>query len=62
DRSFPISFNLMFKCTNGSQGGHTGYLCPETTQGIFLIFRCLLEYNISKVPFGCAQIYSAFRS
>ncbi|EGZ16745.1 hypothetical protein PHYSODRAFT_330800 [Phytophthora sojae] len=52
---FPISFNLMFKCTNGSQGGHTGYLCPETTQGIFLIFRCLLEYNISKSQHACCQ-------
>ncbi|KAI9905252.1 hypothetical protein PsorP6_013882 [Peronosclerospora sorghi] len=62
DLSFPIPFNLMFKCSIGPEGGMVGYLRPETAQGIFLNFRRLLEYNAGKVPFGCAQIGSAFRN
>ncbi|OWY90812.1 Glycine-tRNA ligase, partial [Phytophthora megakarya] len=62
DLSFPIPFNLMFKCAIGPEGGLVGYLRPETAQGIFLNFRRLLEYNAGKVPFGCAQIGSAFRN
>ncbi|CAI5735189.1 unnamed protein product [Hyaloperonospora brassicae] len=62
DLSFPIPFNLMFKCAIGPEGGMVGYLRPETAQGIFLNFRRLLEYNAGKVPFGCAQIGSAFRN
>uniref|UniRef100_M4BCZ3 glycine--tRNA ligase n=1 Tax=Hyaloperonospora arabidopsidis (strain Emoy2) TaxID=559515 RepID=M4BCZ3_HYAAE len=60
--SFPIPFNLMFQCAIGPEGGMVGYLRPETAQGIFLNFRRLLEYNAGKVPFGCAQIGSAFRN
>ncbi|TDH74440.1 hypothetical protein CCR75_006350 [Bremia lactucae] len=62
DLSFPIPFNLMFQCAIGPEGGLVGYLRPETAQGIFLNFRRLLEYNAGKVPFGCAQIGSAFRN
>ncbi|OQR93363.1 glycyl-tRNA synthetase [Achlya hypogyna] len=60
--SFPMPFNLMFKCHIGPEGTHVGYLRPETAQGIFLNFRRLLEYNAGKVPFGCAQIGNAFRN
>lgn len=62
DLSFPIPFNLMFQCAIGPEGSLVGYLRPETAQGIFLNFRRLLEYNAGKVPFGCAQIGSAFRN
>ncbi|RLN48055.1 hypothetical protein BBJ28_00011781 [Nothophytophthora sp. Chile5] len=62
DLSFPIPFNLMFQCAIGPEGNLVGYLRPETAQGIFLNFRRLLEYNAGKVPFGCAQIGSAFRN
>ncbi|OQS04905.1 glycyl-tRNA synthetase [Thraustotheca clavata] len=60
--SFPMPFNLMFKCHIGPEGSHVGYLRPETAQGIFLNFRRLLEYNAGKIPFGCAQIGNAFRN
>ncbi|KAI9917011.1 hypothetical protein PsorP6_017037 [Peronosclerospora sorghi] len=56
DLSFPIPFNLMFKCSIGLEGGMVGYLRHKTAQGIFLNFRRLLEYNAGKVPFGCVQI------
>lgn len=62
DLSFPIPFNLMFQCQIGPEGNLVGYLRPETAQGIFLNFRRLLEYNAGKVPFGCAQIGTAFRN
>ncbi|TYZ59647.1 hypothetical protein PybrP1_003761 [[Pythium] brassicae (nom. inval.)] len=62
DLSFPIPFNLMFQCQIGPEGSLVGYLRPETAQGIFLNFRRLLEYNAGKVPFGCAQVGSAFRN
>lgn len=62
DLSFPVPFNLMFQCQIGPEGNLVGYLRPETAQGIFLNFRRLLEYNAGKVPFGCAQIGSAFRN
>lgn len=62
DLSMPIPFNLMFQCQIGPEGNLIGYLRPETAQGIFLNFRRLLEYNAGKVPFGCAQIGSAFRN
>lgn len=62
DLSFPVPFNLMFQCAIGPEGNLLGYLRPETAQGIFINFRRLLEYNAGKVPFGCAQIGSAFRN
>ncbi|KAI9916879.1 hypothetical protein PsorP6_016988 [Peronosclerospora sorghi] len=48
DLSFPIPFNLMFKCSIGPEGGMVEYLRPKTAQGIFLNFRRLLEYNAGK--------------
>ncbi|KAI9906925.1 hypothetical protein PsorP6_004193 [Peronosclerospora sorghi] len=32
DLSFPIPFNLMFKCSIGPEGGMVGYLRPKTAQ------------------------------
>ena len=38
------------------------FLRPETAQGIFVNFKRLLEFNQGKLPFGGAQIGSAFRN
>ena len=38
--SVPFAFNLMFKTSIGPKGDLTGYLRPETAQGIFVNFRC----------------------
>ncbi|VDP89208.1 unnamed protein product, partial [Echinostoma caproni] len=45
----PQEFNLMF-------------LRPETAQGIFVNFQRLLHFNQGRIPFGAAQIGSAFRN
>jgi glycyl-tRNA synthetase len=59
---FPFPFNLMFSTSIGPQGNMTGYLRPETAQGMFVNFRRLLEQNGGKVPFGAAQIGLGFRN
>lgn len=38
------------------------YLRPETAQGIFVNFQRLLQFNQGRIPFGAAQIGSAFRN
>lgn len=43
--SEPFAFNLMFKTSIGPRGDMTGYLRPETAQGIFVNFRDLLYFN-----------------
>ena len=58
----PYAFNLMFKTSIGPTGKQTGFMRPETAQGIFVNFRRLLDYNNGQVPFGCAQIGLAFRN
>ncbi|XP_040287241.1 glycine--tRNA ligase [Bufo bufo] len=62
DLSPPVSFNLMFQTSIGPGGNMTGYLRPETAQGIFLNFKRLLEFNQGKLPFAAAQIGNAFRN
>jgi len=62
DLTFPFPFNLMFKTTIGPEGTSVGFLRPETSQGIFVNFRRLLDYNQSKMPFASAQIGTAFRN
>ena len=58
----PFLFNLMFSTKIGPGKGKTGYLRPETAQGIFIDFRRLLEYFRHKLPFGVAQIGRAYRN
>lgn len=60
--SDPYPFNLMFKTSIGPRGDLTGYLRPETAQGIFVNFRDLLYYNGGKLPFAAAQIGQSFRN
>ena len=58
----PFPFNLMFETQIGPEGNCTGYLRPETAQGIFVNFRRLLEFNAQKMPFAAAQIGTGFRN
>ena len=58
----PYPFNLMFVTQIGPSGKATGYLRPETAQGIFVNFRNLLEFNNGRMPFAAAQIGPAFRN
>ena len=58
----PVEFNLMFATPIGPIGNLTGYLRPETAQGIFLNFKFCLEQNAGAMPFGVAQVGKAFRN
>eukprot|EP00635_Sarcinochrysidales_sp_CCMP3193_P006985 CAMPEP_0118913898 /NCGR_PEP_ID=MMETSP1166-20130328/14492_1 /TAXON_ID=1104430 /ORGANISM="Chrysoreinhardia sp, Strain CCMP3193" /LENGTH=764 /DNA_ID=CAMNT_0006853463 /DNA_START=85 /DNA_END=2379 /DNA_ORIENTATION=- len=55
-------FNLMFGTKIGPSGALTGYLRPETAQGLFVNFKRLLDYNNGRVPFAAAQIGLGFRN
>lgn len=55
-------FNLMFKTNIGPIEGTTGYLRPETAQGIFLNFQRIFRSHGSKLPIGIAQIGKSFRN
>ena len=39
DISAPFNFNLMFRTSIGPKGDLTGFLRPETAQGIFVNFK-----------------------
>jgi glycyl-tRNA synthetase len=58
----PFAFNLMFETKIGPSGALTGYLRPETAQGLFVNFRRLLDYNNGRVPFAAAQVGLGFRN
>jgi len=60
--SDPFPFNLMFQTSIGPTGKATGYMRPETAQGIFINFRRLLDYNGGRMPFAAAQIGPALRN
>jgi len=55
-------FNLMFKTNIGPIEGTTGYIRPETAQGIFLDFQRVFRSHGSKLPMGIAQIGRSFRN
>ncbi len=56
------SYNLMFQTLIGSKGNKTGYMRPETAQGIFIPFKRLLRFFRGKLPFGVVQIGKAYRN
>jgi glycyl-tRNA synthetase len=56
------SYNLMFQTLIGAKGKKTGYLRPETAQGIFIPFKRLLRFFRGKLPFGVVQIGKAYRN
>lgn len=57
-----VEFNLMFDAQIGPTGQMTGYLRPETAQGIFINFRRLIEFNNGRMPFASAQVGLGFRN
>jgi len=56
------NFNLMFKTQIGPGDGQTGYLRPETAQGMFVEFPRLKEYAREQLPFGAAQVGTGYRN
>lgn len=60
--SEPKKFNLMFKTQIGALGDQTGYLRPETAQGIFVNFLNVLNSTRAKLPFGIASLGKSFRN
>ena len=57
-----FGFNLMFKTTIGPGSQRTGYLRPETAQGMFVDFARLLRFYRDKLPFGAVQIGKSYRN
>lgn len=55
-------FNLMFSTQIGPTGHLSGFLRPETAQGIFLNFRRLIDFNNGRMPCAGAQVGLAFRN
>ncbi|RBI63086.1 glycine--tRNA ligase [halophilic archaeon] len=55
-------FNLMFETSIGPGSGQSGYLRPETAQGMFVEFPRLKEYARNQLPFGVAQIGNGYRN
>lgn len=60
----PKKFNLMMKTFVGpiETEADTVYLRPETTQGIYVNFRNVMNSMRLKIPFGIAQVGKAFRN
>ncbi|MCK9151236.1 glycine--tRNA ligase [Methanobacterium alcaliphilum] len=56
------SYNLMFQTLIGAKGKKTGYMRPETAQGIFIPFKRLLRFFRNKLPFGVVQLGKAYRN
>jgi len=57
-----FQFNLMFKTMIGPGSQRTGYLRPETAQGMFVDFTRLLRFYRDKLPFGAVQIGKSYRN
>jgi len=57
-------FNLMMKTSVGAveKEGSTAYLRAETTQGIYVNFKNIVNSTRLKIPFGVAQKGKAFRN
>jgi glycyl-tRNA synthetase len=57
-----FGFNLMFRTSIGPGSQRTGYLRPETAQGMFVDFARLLRFYRDKLPFGAVQIGKSYRN
>lgn len=55
-------FNLMFKTMIGPGNKMTGYMRPETAQGMFINFPRLLRYFRDSLPFAAVQIGKSYRN
>ncbi|MEK7579823.1 MAG: glycine--tRNA ligase [Patescibacteria group bacterium] len=60
----PRRFNIMFKTFVGpaEDSAAVVYLRPETTAGIMVNFKNIIDTMRVKIPFGIAQIGKAFRN
>jgi len=56
------NYNLMFETNIGAKGNKTGYMRPETAQGIFILFKRLSRFFKNKLPFGVVQLGKAYRN
>lgn len=56
------SYNLMFKTQIGVSGKQTGYMRPETAQGIFIAFKRISRFYKDKLPFGIVQLGKSYRN
>lgn len=56
------SYNLMFKTHIGPGKKKTGYLRPETAQGMFVLFNRLYSFYRKRLPFGVVQLGKAYRN
>ncbi|KZX12153.1 glycine--tRNA ligase [Methanobrevibacter curvatus] len=56
------NYNLMFRTNIGPKSGKTGYMRPETAQGIFIMFKRLARFFKNKLPFGVVQLGKAYRN
>lgn len=58
----PIDLQLMFHTILDSTRKARGYLRPETSQGQFLNFTRLFNFNRGRMPFASASIGKAYRN
>lgn len=56
------SYNLMFKTEIGVSGKQTGFMRPETAQGIFIAFKRISRFYKDKLPFGIVQLGKSYRN
>ncbi len=55
--------NLMFSTTIGAgTSGRSGFLRPETAQGMFTSFTSLYRHFREKLPFGAVQVGKGYRN
>ena len=55
--------NLMFSTKIGAmKGGRTGYMRPETAQGMFMLFPALYRHFRNRLPFGAMQSGKGYRN
>jgi len=58
----PKRFNLMFKTSIGAGTARTGYLRPETAQGMFVNFSQVYRHGRERLPVGAVQVGRSFRN
>jgi glycyl-tRNA synthetase len=58
----PRRFNLMFKTSVGAGAARTGYLRPETAQGMFVNFSQVYRHGRERLPVGAVQLGRSFRN
>lgn len=55
--------NLMFNTTIGAgDSGRSGFLRPETAQGMFTSFNALFRHFRERLPFGAMQVGKGYRN